>query len=359
MRAAERLHELHHGVRSRWLVIRRLILGAITAVGVSYAPLQGQKTDVVQLNNGDLITGEIKELERGRLRYKTDALSTVYIEWVNVRSITTDKTLEIELASGRLLFGSLMPSDQSRKIRVVGPSQTEDVALLDVVALRTLGSSFWSRLDGFLEFGLTVVKANDARTLNFTTDISYVAKKLELRLHGTSYYQDQEEAEATSRNEASLESQFTVANHWVLGTWVRAEQNEELNLDLRATLIGVGGRVFVQTDRFAWLGVAGVAGNRERFAGLETATNVELVFGTDVEFFVFGDHDTDLSATFLALPSLTDTGRVRLDFDLRVSRDLFLDFYVALSAYDIYDSRPRADNAKSDYGFSFSFGYEF
>ena len=39
-----------------------------------------EKTDVVILKNGDRITGEIKKLDRGKLKLKTDDMSTVYIE---------------------------------------------------------------------------------------------------------------------------------------------------------------------------------------------------------------------------------------------------------------------------------------
>ena len=42
------------------------------------------KTDVVRLKNGDRITGEIKELERGKLTVKTDSMGTLSIELKDV-----------------------------------------------------------------------------------------------------------------------------------------------------------------------------------------------------------------------------------------------------------------------------------
>ena len=39
------------------------------------------KTDVVYMNNGVRVTGEIKSLLRGRLEFKTDHMGTLLIDW--------------------------------------------------------------------------------------------------------------------------------------------------------------------------------------------------------------------------------------------------------------------------------------
>ena len=41
------------------------------------SPALAAKTDVVVLRNGDRLTGEVQQLERGRLQLKTDDLGTV------------------------------------------------------------------------------------------------------------------------------------------------------------------------------------------------------------------------------------------------------------------------------------------
>jgi len=43
-------------------------------------PALAAKTDVVVLLNGDRITGEVKELSYGQLKFKTDDMGTLYIE---------------------------------------------------------------------------------------------------------------------------------------------------------------------------------------------------------------------------------------------------------------------------------------
>lgn len=42
---------------------------------------ESAKTDIIILNNGDHLTGELKKMEFARLDFKTDAMKTVSIEW--------------------------------------------------------------------------------------------------------------------------------------------------------------------------------------------------------------------------------------------------------------------------------------
>ena len=64
-------------------------------------------TDVVVFDNGDRLTGEIKSLERGRLRFKTEATDTISIEWDNVAFLSSDQNIQIETYEGRRYLGRL------------------------------------------------------------------------------------------------------------------------------------------------------------------------------------------------------------------------------------------------------------
>jgi uncharacterized protein DUF481 len=59
------------------------------------------------------------------------------------------------------------------------------------------------------------------------------------------------------------------------------------------------------------------------------------------------------------IPSLTDAGRVRLQADARVRREIISDFYVSVSVFDSFDSRPPTEGAsKNDWGPVVSIGYK-
>ena len=68
---------------------------AVTLILLCLAPAaHAARTDVVGLLNGDDVTGEIKSLEFGELRYGTDSMGTVSIEWEEVVALSTGRRPE-------------------------------------------------------------------------------------------------------------------------------------------------------------------------------------------------------------------------------------------------------------------------
>ena len=109
--------------RSRLLLSSVVILFLVILPGSALA----QKTDSVTVLNGDRMLGEIKGLQRGQLEFKTDAMGTVYVKWPKVVTVKTDKTFEIQLDDGRVLFGSLIPGSQDSVV-IKTDSQSVSVA---------------------------------------------------------------------------------------------------------------------------------------------------------------------------------------------------------------------------------------
>ena len=62
---------------------------------------KAQKTDSVWIRNGDRISGEVKSVFHGILKYSTDDLSTISIEWDKVLRISSPATFEVQVSSGQ------------------------------------------------------------------------------------------------------------------------------------------------------------------------------------------------------------------------------------------------------------------
>jgi hypothetical protein len=74
----------------------------LTFMLVSGSPAWAQgRTDVVFLANDDRITGEILELDRSRLEFKTDDAGTIDFEWDNVVRIESTRQFEVSTSDGR------------------------------------------------------------------------------------------------------------------------------------------------------------------------------------------------------------------------------------------------------------------
>ena len=114
-------------------------------------------SDVVVIDNGDRLTGEVKSLERGRLRFKTDATDTVSIEWDNVAYLSSDQNIQVETDSGTRHLGHLARADETRRILVQTPDGTVDLDADTVVLMTPIEESGISRLDGDITAGLNFI----------------------------------------------------------------------------------------------------------------------------------------------------------------------------------------------------------
>jgi len=147
---------------------------AVWAVCALHAPALCQKTDVVTLNNGDDITGEVKDLKRGKLKLSTDAMSTVYIEWPKISTLVTEgKIFEVELEDGTVYFGSLRAAEDADKISLLVDGDTTTVATDDIVRLARIKKSVWDQIDGSLDLGFDYTQENDKLDFSLSSDVKY------------------------------------------------------------------------------------------------------------------------------------------------------------------------------------------
>lgn len=352
------------GARKRpGCIVLRFLLATVGLVIAAFPdPASAQKTDVVTLINGDEITGEIKELVLGKLRWSTDAAGTISIEWPEVAALLTDKFLEIQFASGLRLFGSIEPGDDGL-LAVVQPGQRIQVPLESVVSIAAIESSFWERMGGLISVGYSLEKANVTSTLTADGDVSYRAPSFDISVNGSAYSQTRTDADRTLRYNANLNGQWRFADRWGVVGLTGLERSDEIQLDLRTTYALGASYILTENQHVRLLWVLGLGGNSEQFVGEPRFNSVEHIQALDLEWFLFGDNETSLSARLVAQPNLTDFGRVRIDFDTRFRRELFLDFFVALSGFNRFDSRtPSATGgtgSTNDYGLNFSIGYDF
>ena len=170
-----------------WLGVAGVVLLGTPAV------LFAQKTDVVILRNGDRLTGEIKKLERGKLRYKTDDMSDVYIEWDKVQSLTTNNTLEVELRTGEKYYGVLQQAAEAGTMEVVTPADTTVLDLASVVRMALLEATFWDRLKGYLDVGFSFTKANQKRDLTLGAELRTRSRIRYIKMDFSAYFNSQEE----------------------------------------------------------------------------------------------------------------------------------------------------------------------
>jgi hypothetical protein len=104
----------------------------------------------------------------------------------------------------------------------------------------------------------------------------------------------------------------------------------------------------------------GLAAGREKPIDGDSVNNLDGMLLLEGEFYTYDYPKTELSLTTVAFPSLNNAGRVRVEAQGQVRREIVHDFFLALTVYDSYDSEPPvADVDQNDAGVTFSLGWTF
>ncbi len=321
-----------------------------------------EKTDVVILKNGDHIFGEIKSLERGMLNVKTDSMSTVSIKWQDVKSVTSNFLYTIQDTQGLIYVGSLQPAADERHMNIEG-LQGEWVAYLDpisIVQIQELGISRWKRFSGSADLGYTFTKASDRTQFNFSGDVTYRTQHYSSQLYYSSIFGTSQGETDADRKLLTLNGTREFTGKWLAYGQAGFEHNLELQLDRRYSFLGGPGYRIAQSNRSLVTAIAAAAFTRESYYGEVSMKNAEGFFGIDAQFFKLYSPKFDIVNQLVFLPNFTTRGRRRLEYNAKVRLEVFRDFFVTLTFYDSYDSKPPSANAsQNDYGFTTGLSWSF
>ena len=334
-------------------------LGSLIGVFVlllSACVAEAQKTDSVWIRNGDRITGEVKSLSRALLKYSTDDLGTIYIEWDKVVRMSSTATFEVQLNSGQKYYGSL--GRASNGWVAVG---ADTLSLFHIVAITPIRQRLLDRVDGYLDLGFSLQKANKTLQVTSGAKVLYRGPRSETALEFSTFREDRDDAPATTRLTADLTERYLIANLWSAGLAVGYERNEELDLAGRTRVVAFGARTISRSNHAEFGAIAGPVITHERYFSTDSASvSLEGLVGVVFNAFRYDSPKLNASVTSQLFPSFSIQGRVRWQNDLRVSYELVKDFMVTVTLFDSFDNKPQSEGAeKNDYGTTLAISWTF
>jgi len=335
---------------------------ALLAVFFSFTS-HAEKTDIVTLINGNAITGEIKVLDFGALRYSTDSMGTVSIDWEDIVGITSDQNLQIELTNGTKYFGKLQASDEDFSIRVRTASAEIILRTQRVVRITPIdeGDKFWQNLDGSFSLGFQTQKSSEVTTSNINLDVYRRARTYLVGLKVNSAVTDQPSEETKARQSVETNYQRFRGNRWFTDWFTRWERNDEQGITGRTSAGGAYGRYILQTNRNLLSIAAGVQAARTSYRGEEESTT-EAEGRIEIRYLRRSlVPEASMTFTTKIYPLLDDLSQYRAESDLSFRREIFDDFFLDLTIGHSYLSSPPEDigASKIDYNVTTSLGYSF
>jgi hypothetical protein len=317
------------------------------------------KVDTVVLNNGNAITGEVKNLDNGILRYSTDAMGTVSIEWDKVQSVDASYFFRVRTEDGQRYFGALGDTAIPGRIEIVHAEGTEDIAIEEVVAITPIESTLAERLDTTFSLGYSDFKASDSSTATMGFRVSYDDTLSSNVLDGRWIVNDNDdETNKSHRVEATRHRwrETSARNFFRSGaTW---ESNDELAIEYRVGLNYGYGRYFIDSNRSKLSASLGLQGLTEEDKAGDTTESVEGMIVVEYSTWNFDSPELDLRSSVRFFPGITESGRYRADADIVLAWEIIDDLNFNITAFGNFDNETTEDGDDYDYGITTGIEWE-
>ncbi len=322
---------------------------------------KAQKNDTIYLKNGDRLTGELKKFEYGQLTLSTEAMQKVYIDFERINTIYSKKYFEIRTSSGYRYFGFFLNSPNVAEVLIVAGNDTIEKAMWDVVLIMPIRSSFLQKIDGSLDLGLSYTKASDVFQFSLNGYISHRTNNYATRLDIKNIITNDGDGVSSRNRDYGLNVTRYSKNKWFVMGQVKTQENTELDLDSRIQAGVGGGSDFIRTNTNRLYWIAGLLVNREAAISTDdVSVNVESAFTIQYKWFQYHRPKIDVSTNINVFPSLTISGRVRMEYYLYAKYEVIKDFFLGVQFYDNYDNKPTSgESAKNDYGIITTIGWSF
>lgn len=311
----------------------------------------------IYLEDGSIIVGTIELLEDGEdLVVDTKYMDDVVIDWDAIERIEGTADVNVELFSGENVSGTL--SLEEGALYVLTEAERRLIAPEQVFEIDQYTARWLDGLSAYVDLGLNLVRGNNQVTqVTYGGGISYDANRFETGIETSLIVNEQTDAEDTRRWTLRSFYNHRIARHWSMGGLYQFESDDQQQLIGRSLLAAkLDNRVL--NDRVQRLTLSGgFALNQENFERRNVNESLEGLLGT--VYRLRSPWDIDFDATLYVLPSLSQSGRIRVQFDSSLSTDLLGDLDFKLTYYNRYDNQPPVDVGEFDYGVTLALGYDF
>lgn len=334
-----------------------IILGMATPAFAS----NRQKNDTITLKNGDVITCEIRSLEKGQLTIKQpNATSTVVLDWKSIATLQSQQPFVVIDSRGKPFSGTIHQDAPDAMLVVEGVSSAAVPHEL-VVSIEETDSRFFRSWRGDIDLGMSFAQSNSQKQVTLQGDL--VSQNVKRVIGGTVSTQFTSQLETSNTRETDIKTEYFLQlrrTRWAGGGIANFLSSSAQKINLRTSLgaaLAMRPIISNKTDLTFIGGVAYTVENDSSKATSPRSNSVDMAWA--VQYATFRFDSTDFDTTVWIYPSLSQGGRVRLTLNEDIYVKFYKDFYVRGSFYDNYDNRPTASAPANNLGTSLTVGWSF
>ena len=321
------------------------------------------QNDSLILNNGNVIVGELKDMDRAVVTMETPYSDQDFkIKWDGIKKIFTNTSYLITTKNGERYNGSLQYEAPDTLKIILDDGGSLTVPFMDIVFLKEVDKGFKNKVNAFVDVGFDLTKANNVMTFTTSMGFEYIARRWLLNSGLNTNVTTQTEGPNTQRTEGSVSYNYFLPKSFYLPLSVDYLRSSEQQLNSRWIGLVGGGYYIIRTNKKYWGLSIGFTYNLENYAQPDSTPDfllkrsVEAYFASSLNLFDIGDFS--LLNNVKIFPGLTEAGRWRIDLGIDAKYDLPLEFYIKAAFYMNYDNQPVEGGSTLDYTLQTGVGWK-
>ena len=312
--------------------------------------LTSVNADEIHFKNGDRLTGEIDNLVGGKLILKSENAGTVTIDISNVRTITSDKPIEIHLKDGSILN------------KRVTASEPVELSAVDSINPPPKPKPAWH---GEISAGYSSSHGNtETDNINASAVLKKRTEKNRIQIKGD-FAKSREKAKSTGKKETTEDwwkisgndDYFLTKKVFAFGE-ASYETDDIADLDRRVILGGGLGYQWIESEKMNFATRAGLASMYEKYENQGSGSN-ELSAHLGYDFDAQVRDNVKLIHNLKFYPSIEEFSDYFLTTEAEVKVDLTERTFTSFKVLLDYDDTPAKGADKTDVKYILSVGASF
>jgi putative salt-induced outer membrane protein YdiY len=320
--------------------------------------------DVVQLNNGDRLTGTVSDSDNKTLVVRTDYAGDVKIQWSAIKDVTSTTPIYVSTTDKKTVSGAVTPAGSKLIVRTASASKVE-VPFANITAVRsaagqaayekTLHPSLIQGWNASANVGFALARGN-SETTNLNTGFNTERKTLsdDIAVYESSIYSTNDAPRGGVTANAILGGARYDRNiNQLLFGFVSGDftHDELQDLTLRSIYSGGLGWHAINRTNTTLDVLAGVNYTRESYSASPITSNINrnlpgLTLGED--FVHKFNPRTSLTEHFYFYPDLSDISQYRMSLDASGVTKINNWFGWQVSISDRYVTNPPVPGTKAN-----------
>lgn len=321
----------------------------------------GQEKDSIFLYNGQVLIGEVQGSTLGTLTIDDIDMKMQNVKLYKIRLLKTIHRFKIETIDKKIYYGFLKSSSKNGWIEIIELNDSIPMPITNIFLLISLEKNFFKRLEGNVSAGLSFTKSSNIGQVNLSGNAKFSTKLFNYELSMTELASIDSGKLSRDNEYIQLYAAYEVSPTWFLAAIGQYQRNLELSISRRyLEMFGIGDKIFIRSN-WQLVAITGISITQEKSTeGVSRSTLFEIPFMFRFNFYQFHHPDIQISSSQTAYLSLSEPGRVRYDGATNFSWQLIRYFYLTISPYSNYDSKPPANSSSNfDYGIVVGLSYKF